>query len=1064
MNRTSHLQPRLRALDVALSLFLTVFTFFGVPTIAQENPPWSFDARNLEKAKVVVFPGAAQLEAEQNLRSRVADLQVTWEATGGTARKVVSATGYLTAPRAGDAQALALEFVARERTLLGLTEQDLANYEITDSVVSRVTGATHLYLRQLHRGIPVYGGQLQVNVNREGRILSVNNAFTPDLARAVNAHRPALDAAGAVDAAAEHLGIDSPAAAVETVEPSLRKVTRILEPHLSRGAIRAELSWLPIRAGQVHLVWTFRVDTLDGHHRHEFNVDAHNGKVWTRYDLVSAADYRVYEQPVESPQHTTPLPPADARSLVVNPADSTASPLGWHDTGTTSYTVPRGNNVHAFEDRDGNQLPPASEPSCGASLSCDFPLNLGTDPGASISAAVTNAFYWANLVHDVQYQYGFDEAAGNFQVNNFGNGGTGNDDVRLLVQQGADGTLNCGAFFDFVSDGTRPRMRMYTCDFTSPERDGALDNGVLVHEYGHGISTRQVGGPSMPGCLNNNQTPGEGWSDFFALAYTAEPGQLGTDPRGIGSYLFNLPSDGTIRDLPYSTDPAINNWTYQSIAGASIPHGVGSRWTQALWEVYWALVGQHGFDPDLHDSLGGSGNQRMLFYVNEGLKNTACSPTFLDARDGILQAVTDNFGGKDLCTVWNAFAAFGLGTDATTPGPGSTSATNGFAVPAACAGNQPPVCVDDHLTTPKDTDLSISLGALLGNDSDPDGDAVKLWSYDLVTDQGGTNDTGHIGGFNYTPPGGFTGTDRFSYTIADRGDGSGLFDTCNVFIDVTGASPPKAEVGAVTNLTHAPRTVFFNQTYTNPVVIAQPPSYNGSHTSVVRITQVLPDRFTFYVHEAPNMDGAHTTETVSYLVVEAGDWQLDNGALLRAGTVNTSSTVGHLVSNTWTTVNYGGSFTQIPVVLSQVQTNNDPYWVKTRQNAVGGTSFQVALEEDEASATSHGAETVGWIAITPGTGTWNGVPFVASRTSNAVTHAWYTVNFSSVGSSPHFLASMHTYDGAHNAGLRYQNLGTSSVQVRVEEDTTFDTETNHTTEAVNYLVFGGSGILHPAGN
>ena len=283
----------------------------------------------------------------------------------------------------------------------------------------------------------------------------------------------------------------------------------------------------------------------------------------------------------------------------------------------------RGNNVHAYEDSDANNAPPASEPDCGGSLNCSFALDLSLAPSTYRSAAVANLFYWNNLIHDVQYRYGFDEAAGNFQVNNYGNGGLGGDDVRAEAQDGG-GSNN--ANFMTPPDGSRPRMQMFLWSGT-PQIDGDFDNGIIVHEYGHGISNRLVGGPSNVGCLNNNQQPGEGLSDWWALAYTGEVGDAGTDARGIGTYAINqAPTGGGIRPQPYSTDPAVNTWTYESINGAAIPHGVGAVWAQAAWEVYWALVDAHGFDSDLHNASGGAGNQRAMLYVNEGLQNTVCSP------------------------------------------------------------------------------------------------------------------------------------------------------------------------------------------------------------------------------------------------------------------------------------------------------------------------------------------------------------------------------------------------------------------------------------------------------
>jgi len=112
--------------------------------------------------------------------------------------------------------------------------------------------------------------------------------------------------------------------------------------------------------------------------------------------------------------------------------------------------------------------------------------------------------------------------------------------------------------------------------------------------------------------------------------------------------------------------------------------------------------------------------------------------------------------------------------------------------------NKPPVCQDDFFTTPQDTRLGIPRGAFLGNDSDPDGDA--LWyEYDFVTAQGGHNDFGHVGGFNYTPPAGFVGTDWFYYTIFDRPDGTGLSATCRMWVAVTAVETVHAEDSFTSN-------------------------------------------------------------------------------------------------------------------------------------------------------------------------------------------------------------------------------------------------------------------------
>ena len=281
---------------------------------------------------------------------------------------------------------------------------------------------------------------------------------------------------------------------------------------------------------------------------------------------------------------------------------------------------------------------------------------------------------------------------------------------------------------------------MFLWTLTDPALDGDFDSGIIVHEYGHGISTRLVGGPSNVSCLSNSQQPGEGLSDWWALAYTARPGDQATDPRTIGTYVLGEPTDGFgIRTQPYTTDPSFNTHTYESIQGMAIPHGVGEVWGQAAWEVYWALVGAHGFDPDLANAAGGAGNQRMMLYVNEGLKNTACSPTFTDVRDGIIQAAIDNYGGEDVCRLWDGFANFGLGIDAVSGDPESTSPTNGFQVPASCL-------VGPRIENPIPRSQLTSSTVVF--DWTADGENVTQWRLSIGTTQGAADvyDSGELDG------------------------------------------------------------------------------------------------------------------------------------------------------------------------------------------------------------------------------------------------------------------------------------------------------------------------------
>jgi len=665
----------------------------------------------------------------------------------GAVRSLSNQRGFLSAPSSGKPMAIALDFVRRNLAALRLEASDIESYSVSDVVYSKVTGATRIYLQQRHQGIPVYNAQLQININRDGRIISVSNSFMSGLRGAVRSLKPAKQLPAAVSEALKFSGLKTAA------PPGLVGANRVANAGISLEPINGTLMLLPVRPGEARLVWNFQIHTLDKQHMWDLTVDADTGQVWTRFDWVAGDQYRVYPRPVESPNHTTPLPPSDGRQLIVNPANSLASPFGWHDTNGAAgaeSTLTTGNNVDAYTDVDANNVADAnSRPNGGASLSFDLPMNLTQAPSAYRPAAVTNLFYWNNIIHDVQYQYGFDEAAGNFQVNNYGRGGLGNDSVRAEAQDGS-GTNN--ANFGTPADGSRPRMQMYIWTSPNPDRDGDVDAGIVIHEYGHGISNRLVGGPSNVNCLTNRQQAGEGLSDWWALAYTAQVGDTGPKPRGIGTYALNQQTNGTgIRTQRYSTDPAVNTWTYASINGMAVPHGVGSVWAQGAWEMYWKLVDAHGFDSNLYNATGNAGNQRAMLYVNEGLKNTACNPTFTQIRDGIIQAAADNHGGEDVCRIWEAFAGFGLGSNAVSGGANSTTPTNGFNVPASCQGGGGATVFSDTFetslgwqTNPNGTDTATTGAWERGDPATTTSSGTKQ----LGTTVSGTNDlsTGRLAG------------------------------------------------------------------------------------------------------------------------------------------------------------------------------------------------------------------------------------------------------------------------------------------------------------------------------
>ncbi|ACB50264.1 putative peptidase [Crocosphaera subtropica ATCC 51142] len=271
-----------------------------------------------------------------------------------------------------------------------------------------------------------------------------------------------------------------------------------------------------------------------------------------------------------------------------------------------------------------------------------------------------------------------------------------------------------------------------------------------------------------------------------------------------------------------------------------------------------------------------------------------------------------------------------------------------------------------------------------------------------------------------------------------------------------------AQMGRITNLDHNSQTILLDYNFINPVIFAQPLSRNGGDPSIVRITDIQGDRFSVQVQETTLINqkthsGSHTTETFSFFVVEQGVWQLSDGTIIEVGSVTTDATT----RSNWHNITFNHDFTDTPIVLTQVQTDNDATFVRTRQNHTTNNGFQVALEAEEAYLNNgRGAETIAWLAISPGQGNWDGNTFIAGNTGDHVTHNWHTLDFGNTFSTtPQFLGNIASYDGPDSSGLRYQNLSNGQVQIMIEEDTSKDNETDHTTEVVNFFAIDKIGTL-----
>ena len=442
-------------------------------------------------------------------------------------------TSFLTGPNEGSPREIALSYVRQHGRSLGLAASD-AELVVTDEYTSAHNGVTHIYLRQAIAGIEVLGTEVNINVARDGSVMNAGGAFA---AAASTTRRGAarLDAVQALHAAARHLRLPLRQAPSVTSQKGGPESAQVLAaPGASSEPVPTRLVYKLLASGDVRLAWQLEIEETSGEHWWNVQVDAETGEVLDTIDYVNHDDFglpsgpsgSVEKAPASRPEPSARPAPATAattdaynvfaipkespydgdRTLEMAPSDPLASPFRWHDTDGVDgaeFTITRGNNVHAYTDIDANNVAdPDSSPDGGASLVFDFPLDLTVDPPAYRPAAVTNLFYWNNIIHDVTYQYGFTEAAGNFQVNTYGRGGLGNDDVRAEAQDGS-GTNN--ANFGTPVDGAAPAHADVHLDVgpgqpRHRERGAGrrhlpgLERGVRAAARGHRPRSRNRGG------------------------------------------------------------------------------------------------------------------------------------------------------------------------------------------------------------------------------------------------------------------------------------------------------------------------------------------------------------------------------------------------------------------------------------------------------------------------------------------------------------------------------------------------------------------------------------------
>ena len=345
----------------------------------------------------------------------------------------------LTKPSKAPAEDIALAYAKASGGDFGLGS-GAAKTLVVSKAQRLMTGATAVHVGQRVEGLRVTDAVLTVVVSPDGRVMSASGR----LAKGTTSRGPSagLTARQALDVSAAKQGAkpDRPLREADVRSTGKKTFPNVYgQGSASERPVTAELAWYPSADGQsLRLAWVTDIES-SGQQWWESVVDADTGAVLERTSRYAHAGP---EGTVWREQHP------EAAGATRQVTAFTGLDGSWVNGTTTS-----GNNVNAYLDRnddDANneyqpQTPASGDPgyqhfnyAFGDTWRSTADVDSLAALDADRDAAITQLFYYTNVMHDWLYGHGFDEASGNFQIDNYGRGGSGNDPVLAEAQDGWD--------------------------------------------------------------------------------------------------------------------------------------------------------------------------------------------------------------------------------------------------------------------------------------------------------------------------------------------------------------------------------------------------------------------------------------------------------------------------------------------------------------------------------------------------------------------------------------------------------------------------------------------------
>ena len=535
-----------------------------------------------------VLPSDEQIFGVDELTSLFGDtVRVRWNYRNGSLWSLLNYGDYLSGPSDEDPLTIAQNFLLAHPDLFGLDEAKLADFPVESNYTTAHNGVTHIVFRQTHEGSPFFDNSIQVNVNRNGQVISVGGDYDPDPVYPVM--EPTLTATEAVAIAASRLTPDVAFTPVAVSGPTGVAREMVFEAGPFDENHVASLTLLSRRDG-VHLAWW--VTFIGAGSRYMVMVDAHSEQVLRIGDMVSGIQGKVFLQdPDKGAQVWREFP--DNWFDLSNEKDpypswgNNCSVIWWADFANPDdptmwsyyYNTEKKDYEYDFENYARRY---ALDEEYSIPFDDEFAF-WNTD----LQVGMTNVFYWVNYLHDYFYDLGFDEVSGNFQKQNPGGVGKENDRVMVNVESKAHfvkGKIGAACYECGEVPISNDMSKWHPVIYLEPlVINPAYACDIIIHEYTHGVSSTLVGGPSyLLGLWNKGIQSGaiaEGFSDFFAGSITGDPviGEWHAGPSGLRICPMNACTKkygdvNSLRDSKYK---------------------VSVIWSSTLWDLREAFIAEY---------------------------------------------------------------------------------------------------------------------------------------------------------------------------------------------------------------------------------------------------------------------------------------------------------------------------------------------------------------------------------------------------------------------------------------------------------------------------------------